>query len=95
MLDSVKTPFNECIEKLQQAVRLDPYFVEFSEWCKLRNIPIVVLSSGMVPIITALIEKLLGHRPEHVHIVANDVESRDGKDICSEGGWQVKFHDDR
>ncbi|RMJ24948.1 hypothetical protein PHISP_04184 [Aspergillus sp. HF37] len=94
MLDSVKTPFNECIDQLKKAVKLDPYFVEFYEWAKANNVPIVVLSSGMIPIISALLENLLGYKPEDLHIVANDVVSRDGKDINSEAGWEIQFHDD-
>lgn len=95
MLDSVKTPFNECIGQLKKNMKLDPYFVEFYNWAKENNVPIVVLSSGMTPIISALFEALLGHKPdEHLQIVANDVESRDGKDINTEGGWQIKYHDD-
>lgn len=95
MLDSVKTPFNECIEELLKTVKLDPYFAEFYEWAKANNVPIVVLSSGMIPIIRALLENLLGHKAEHLHIVANDVQSRGGKDINSEDGWEIKYHDDR
>lgn len=95
MLDSVKTPINECIEGLLKSVKLDPYFVEFYEWARANNVPVVVLSSGLIPIISALFENLLGHKPEHLHIIANDVQSRDGKDINSEGGWAIKFHDDR
>lgn len=94
MLDSVKTPFNECIDLLLKTVKLDPYFVEFYEWAKANNVPIVVLSSGMIPVISALLEKLLGGKPDHLHVVANDVQSRDGKDINTEGGWMIKYHDD-
>ncbi|KAE8148308.1 hypothetical protein BDV25DRAFT_131356 [Aspergillus avenaceus] len=95
MLDSVKNPFNECIEILQKNIKLDPYFLEFYNWARENNVPIVVLSSGMVPVISALFETLLGHKPgDHLHIVANDVESRDGKDINTEGGWQIKYHDE-
>lgn len=95
MLDSVKVPFNECIEQLKKNMQLDPYFVEFYHWSKENNVPIVVLSSGMTPVISALFETLLGHKPDdHLVIVANDVESRDGKDINTEGGWQIKYHDD-
>lgn len=94
MLDSVKTPYNECIATLQQNMRLDPYFVEFYNWAKENNVPIVVLSSGMVPIIRALFETLLGPNLDNLYIVANDVESRDGKDINTEGGWQIKYHDE-
>jgi 2,3-diketo-5-methylthio-1-phosphopentane phosphatase len=94
MLGSVRTPFNECIETLCKVMKLDPHFVEFYEWAKANNVPIVVLSSGMIPIIRALLEKLLGHKPDHIVIIANDVESRDGKHINTPGGWQIKYHDD-
>ncbi|OJJ49323.1 hypothetical protein ASPZODRAFT_140231 [Penicilliopsis zonata CBS 506.65] len=95
MLASVKTPFNECIRILQEKMKLDPHFVEFYYWAKENNVPIVVLSSGMVPVIQSLFETLLGHKIDsHMYIVANEVESRDGKDINTEGGWQIKFHDE-
>lgn len=96
MLDSIKTPYNECIEYLKKNMKLDPYFVEFYHWSRENNVPIVVLSSGMIPVISALFEALLGGKPDdHLYIVANEVESRDGKDINSEGGWKIKYHDDR
>jgi 2-hydroxy-3-keto-5-methylthiopentenyl-1-phosphate phosphatase len=97
MLDSVKPGFDECVQILKENMKLDPYFVEFYNWAKENNVPIVVLSSGMVPIISGLFEELLGHKPDpkHLAIVANDVESRDGKDINTPGGWQIKYHDDR
>ncbi|KAF3893147.1 Pdp3-interacting factor 1 [Trichophyton interdigitale] len=94
MLDSIDTPFDECVEFLCQRVTLDPHFTEFYNWAKNNNVPVVVLSSGMVPIIHALLVKLLGHEPENIQIVANQVTSRDGKDINSKGGWQIDFHDD-
>ncbi|KDB24386.1 hypothetical protein H109_03734 [Trichophyton interdigitale MR816] len=93
MLDSIDTPFDECVEFLCQRVTLDPHFTEFYNWAKNNNVPVVVLSSGMVPIIHALLVKLLGHEPENIQIVANQVASRDGKDINSKGGWQIDFHD--
>jgi 2-hydroxy-3-keto-5-methylthiopentenyl-1-phosphate phosphatase len=97
MLDSVEPGFDVCIQTLKDNMKLDPYFVEFYNWAKEHNVPIVVLSSGMVPIISALFEVLLGHKPDpkHLAIVANNVESRDGKDINTPGGWQIKYHDDR
>ena len=95
-MDSIKTPYNECIKELTEKMELDPYFREFYLWAKEVNVPIVVLSSGMIPIIKALLDTLLGHDTDRtLTIIANDVESRDGKDINSEGGWQIKYHDDR
>ena len=95
MLESIKTPFDECIRILCENMELDPYFAEFYYWAKENNVPIVVLSSGMVPIIHSLLVKLLGHEPDNIQIVANDVRSRDGKDINTEGGWEIVYHDDR
>lgn len=95
MLDSVKIPYDECIRILRDNMKLDPHFAEFYYWAKENNVPIVILSSGMVPIIHALLVALLGHEPDHIQIVANDVKSRDGRDINSEGGWEIVFHDDR
>lgn len=96
MLESIHTPYNQCIETLKKNMKLDPFFAEFYHWAKENNVPIVILSSGMRPIISALLEEFLGHKPgNHLHIVCNEVVSRDGKDINSEGGWQIKYHDDR
>ncbi|KAJ5190530.1 Pdp3-interacting factor 1 [Penicillium cinerascens] len=94
MLDSIKTPFNECIEILKKNMKLDPYFEKFYYWAKENNVPIVILSGGMRPVISALLEEFLGHKPDsHVHIVSNQVVTREGKDINSEGGWKIEFHD--
>lgn len=97
MLESIKPGFAECIEILKSKMKLDPYFLEFYHWAKENNVPIVVVSSGMIPIIHALFEAFLGHTPDprHLTIVANDVESRDGKDINSPGGWTIKYRDNR
>lgn len=74
---------------------LDPHFAEFYYWAKENNVPIVVLSSGMEPVIRNLLETLLGHKlDDHLTIVSNNVASRDGKDINSANGWQIKYHDD-
>lgn len=96
MLDSVKTPFDKCLEILLQNITLDPGFKEFYEWARENNVPIVILSGGMVPVIRALLAHLLGQEAaDTLQIVSNDVAPRDGKSINDEGGWQIVFHDDR
>lgn len=92
MLDSVKTPFNECIQILIKNIKLDPYFKEFYDYAKANNIPVVVLSGGMTPIITALLDHLVGEND--IRIVSNDVGSRGGADINTPGGWEIVFHDE-
>ncbi|KAG9234624.1 HAD-like domain-containing protein [Amylocarpus encephaloides] len=94
MMDSVSTPYDKCIETLLENIKLDPGFKEFYTWCRANNVPVVVLSSGMVPIIRALLVHLIGPEAEDIQIVSNDVAPRDGRSINEEGGWQIAFHDD-
>lgn len=96
MMDSVKTPYDQCIATLLKNVQLDPCFAEFFKWTQANNVPVVVLSGGMQPIIRALLAHLIGEDAvEHMQIVSNDVEARPGKTINDEDGWNIKFHDDR
>jgi len=94
MMDSVKTPYNKCIEILLENIKLDPGFREFFQWTRENNMPIVILSGGMRPIIMALLEKLIGPDAAEMQIVSNNVEPREGMDINQEGGWQIHFHDE-
>ncbi|KAK4134585.1 hypothetical protein BT67DRAFT_379623 [Trichocladium antarcticum] len=95
MLDSVPTPLDQCIDILRKNITLDRGFKAFYEWCRENNVPIVVLSGGMVPVIHALFAHLLGHEAaDTLQIVSNDVAPRDGKSINEERGWQIVFHDE-
>ncbi|EFY97395.1 hypothetical protein MHUMG1_03870 [Metarhizium humberi] len=93
MLDSITTPYNECIDILLKNITLDPGFKEFYDWSRENNVPIVILSGGMTPIIRALLDKLLGPGWD-IQIVSNDVRPREGKTINDKGGWRIEFHDD-
>ncbi|KAK7748949.1 hypothetical protein SLS53_000974 [Cytospora paraplurivora] len=95
MMDSITTPYDQCIELLLKNIQLDPYFKEFYAYAKANNIPIVVLSGGMTPIIRALLTHLLGEEDAtELQIVSNDVRARPGKGINEEKGWEITFHDD-
>lgn len=95
MLESVTTPYNECIRLLVKNVSLDPGFKEYFTWSQENNIPCVVLSSGMTPIISAILRHLLGPDVEKIQIVSNHVREKDGKTFDDEDGWDIVFHDDR
>lgn len=74
MLQSVKTPFDECIQYLLANIKLDPGFKQFYQWCNDEGIPIIVISSGMTPIISALLTNLVGEEAmKNIEIVSNDV----------------------
>ncbi|CAP65339.1 uncharacterized protein PODANS_6_8500 [Podospora anserina S mat+] len=95
MLDSIKTPFNECIELLLKNITLDPGFKQFFEWAKENNVPLVILSGGMEPVIRALLAHMLGkEEAETLQIVSNDVAPRPGKSVNEAGGWHIVYHDD-
>lgn len=93
MLDSVKTPFDECLQLLRENIKLDPGFKEFYNWSQENNVPIVILSGGMEPVIRMLLDEMLG--PDwNMQIVSNDVApSAEGRSINEEGGWKIVFHD--
>ena len=93
-MDSVTTPFPECIRLLCANIKLDPYFSSFYKWTRSAGIPVIVLSSGMTPIIRALLVHLVGPEAEDIEIVSNEVANRPPKSKEEEGGWMLKFHDD-
>lgn len=96
MLDSIKLPLDKCIEALLQNITLDEGFKEFYSWARENNIPVVVLSGGMEPIIRALLAHLLGEdEVKTLPILSNDVALRPGKTLKDEGGWEIVYRDDR
>lgn len=72
-------------------IKLDPGFKQFFFWSLEQNIPIVVLSSGMIPIIRALLAHLIGPEASQIQIVANDVSYKPGKTADDEDGWDLEF----
>ncbi|ODQ66340.1 hypothetical protein NADFUDRAFT_73586 [Nadsonia fulvescens var. elongata DSM 6958] len=89
MLQSINTPLPECIAYLKQHVKLDPGFLAFYTWCKSHNIPVIIVSSGMTPIIRALLEDLVGMDAAlDIQIVSNDVAIDDA------GKWKIVYRDD-
>jgi 2,3-diketo-5-methylthio-1-phosphopentane phosphatase len=77
MLDSISLPLNQCIKALLENITLDEGFKEFYTWARENNIPVVVLSGGMEPIIRALLAHLIGEDVvKTLPILSNDVAPR-------------------
>jgi len=89
MLDSVHTPFDECVDALVKNIKLDPGFKVFYAWCLAEKIPVIVLSSGMEPIIRALLTNLVGPTADQIKIVSNQPKH------LPDGTWTIDYHDDR
>lgn len=94
MMDSVKTPFPQCIDYLVENIKLDPYFNEYLQWALANEIPTVIVSGGMTPIIRAIMQNLVGKDADKIDIVCNEVEAREGMTIEQEGGWRIRYHDE-
>lgn len=89
MLASIPTPFPECIDFLLKNVQLDPGFKTFYEWCEAKGIPVIVVSSGMKPIIYALLTNLVGEdAAKNIEIISNDVNVDE-----KTGKWQIVYKD--
>lgn len=95
-LDSIKTPFNKCVERLLDHIELDEYFAAFYQWTVSVSIPVIVLSAGITSMIHAVLAKLLGPEAENIEVIANEVVPREGfRSIDEEGGaWKIEFRDD-
>ncbi|KAG9778851.1 Polyol phosphate phosphatase PYP1 [Exophiala dermatitidis] len=96
MLDSWHLPFPRVLEILRDNITLDPYFKEFMVWAREHDVPVIVLSSGMIPVLETLLRHLLGEDlMSDIEIVANEVQLRaPGNSLDVPDGWTIKFHDD-
>ena len=69
-------------------IELDPGFASFYKWTLKNNVPIIILSSGMEPMIRALLGKLVGPQAETIPIISN------GVNINGDGSWNIVFRDE-
>ena len=97
MLDSWPTSLPETISILKNNIKLDPHFSTFMAWADTNAVPVIVLSSGMVPVIRALLEELMEDKglAARIEIVANDAQPVPPlNDLNKPHGWSIKYHDD-
>jgi len=88
MLESVNQnghTFEECKKALKENIKLDSGFKEFFRYCKSQDIPVIVVSSGMEPLIRAVLSNLLGDDANDIEIISNSV------DVHEDGSWNIKF----
>ncbi|KAJ6537789.1 HAD-like domain-containing protein [Mycena capillaripes] len=75
-----------CKEVLRQNIKLDAGFTDFTAWCTANDIPFVIVSSGMAPVIRAVLSNFVSDEVANsIDIIANDVE------IEPNGKWTIKF----
>ncbi|KAG8970484.1 hypothetical protein FRC05_000592 [Tulasnella sp. 425] len=66
-------------------IKIDPSFKEFYEWCKSHEVPLVIVSSGMEPIIRAVFETTVGVSANEVDIISNSVK------VNENGKFEILF----
>lgn len=78
MIESVHRPFKEMEELVRRDVKLDPGFKEFYAFAKANNIPVIIVSSGMTPIIRSILSNLLGDKDaSEIEVISNEVNFTD------------------
>jgi len=86
MLESIPLSFEKCAEILKRDIKLDPGFADFYAWCKTQSIPVVIVSSGMAPLIRAVLSNLIGdEEASKIEIISNDVK------IDGNGHWEIQY----
>ncbi len=81
----------DCIKVLLKNIHIDPGFKSFLEWCRSNNIPLYVISSGMKPIINALLKNYMGEKDEsYISIIANDAKT----DPNDKYKWEIVYRDE-
>ena len=96
MLDGINLPMDQCITALLQNIKLDEGFKDFYTWAQENNIPVIVLSGGMEPVIRALLAHLIGEdEVQTLPILSNDIASSPGRGSGEEEEWRIRYRDDR
>jgi 2,3-diketo-5-methylthio-1-phosphopentane phosphatase len=88
MLESVNKnghKYEECKQALKDNIKLDSGFKEFFRYCKSQDIPVIIVSSGMEPLIRAILSNLVGDDASDIEIISNSV------DVHEDGSWNIKF----
>lgn len=96
MLDTWNMPFPQTLDILSKNIQLDPHFKDFMTWAKSNDVPVIVLSSGMIPVIRMLLKQLVGEElVNELEIIANETRKIPPRNSLDEAnGWTIKFHDD-
>ncbi|CEN61257.1 Putative 2,3-diketo-5-methylthio-1-phosphopentane phosphatase [Aspergillus calidoustus] len=74
MWDSLRVPFEDGFELLEKELEIDPGFREFHQFCVDNDIDFNVISAGLKPILSRVLNSFLGEEASRIEIVANEAE---------------------
>ncbi len=81
-MESIRVPFADAVPVLRDGVRVDPGFAPLATWCRVRGVPLTVLSAGFTEIIELFVTP--AEFPD-VDVLANRFQP---------GSWRCVFRDD-
>ncbi|KAI9494182.1 HAD-like domain-containing protein [Zychaea mexicana] len=67
--------------------KIDPGFPDFNEFCRERNFPVTIISSGLYPLLSKIMTNFLGEKAKDIKIISNDGE-------CVDRNWKIVYRDD-
>ncbi|KAG1729576.1 HAD-like domain-containing protein [Suillus lakei] len=76
--------FEFCKNAVANNIKVDDTFKAFYEFCETNDIPVVIVSSGMEPIIRAVLNKHLASL-DGIQIISNEVKTYD------DGNWEIQY----
>lgn len=76
--------FEFCKNAVAENIKVDDTFKGFYEFCEMNDIPVVIVSSGMEPIIRAVLNKYLASL-DGIQIISNEVKTYD------DGSWDIQY----
>jgi len=86
MWGSLSIPFDDGFTVMKEALKIDPDFRDFHEFCRNNNIPFNVISAGLKPVLRRVLDHFLGEdASQDIKIVANDVVIPEKE---GDGGWK-------
>lgn len=74
MINSWTISIPEIISIMEKNIKLDPHFSLLWNGPAETPSPIIVLSSGIAPVIRALLDELLGELASDIEVVANEIQ---------------------
>jgi len=83
-VNTIRGTLGEVLSLLKEHVQIDSAFPKFASWCRLRRVPLTILSAGIKDVIENLLKP---YDLPDVKILANPLQIADGR-------WSLQFLDD-
>ncbi|GAB5593642.1 hypothetical protein Unana1_08542 [Umbelopsis nana] len=87
MWDAVTLTWEEAWKDHLAAVKVDPGFSQFYDYCKSVNVPVNIVSSGIYSVIEQIMENFIGERAKEIEIISNGGGVKGRK-------WNIEWRDD-